>query len=47
MRHLPGHPCRHAQLVADQDRRSTVINLGMPTFNQIAARTMDTKGPAS
>ncbi|MEW2306878.1 hypothetical protein AB0958_44330, partial [Streptomyces sp. NPDC006655] len=43
---LAGAEDKLAQLHAEQSRRGTAIDLGMPTFAQIAIRTSVVKEPA-
>lgn len=43
---LAGAEDKLAQLDAEQTRRGTAIDLGMPTFTQIAIRTSDVEEPA-
>jgi hypothetical protein len=43
---LAGAEDELAQLHAEQSRRGTAIDLGMPTFAQIAIRASDVKEPA-
>ncbi|MFE7401697.1 hypothetical protein [Streptomyces sp. NPDC057557] len=43
---LAGAEGELAQLDAEQTRRGTAVDLGMPTFAQIAIRTSDVEEPA-
>lgn len=44
---LAGARDKLAQLDAEQTRKKTVVNLGLPSFSQIAARTNDAPAAGS